>query len=146
MWGGRQAGDARWCPPHPFSSCQMLVPTHVGQVYAYDSPKGEQDEYYFPCYLLSTGSQEIYDVLPVQGGGSEPVQPGGEAGWGGREMLCHSVGYKSGQMTPKAGHIVSPGAVLGTSVLPSGPWEEAGTHTIPDSWSCVRPVLPLPGL
>uniref|UniRef100_A0A672UC00 SH3 domain-containing protein n=1 Tax=Strigops habroptila TaxID=2489341 RepID=A0A672UC00_STRHB len=57
---------------------KMLVPTHVGQVYAYDSPKGEQDEYYFPCYLLSTGSQEIYDVLPVQGGGSEPVQPGGE--------------------------------------------------------------------
>uniref|UniRef100_A0A8V5GTI3 Uncharacterized protein n=1 Tax=Melopsittacus undulatus TaxID=13146 RepID=A0A8V5GTI3_MELUD len=60
-------GDARWCPPHPFPSFQVLMPTHAGQVFAYDSPKDKQDEYYFPCYLLSTGSQEIYNVLPVQG-------------------------------------------------------------------------------
>ncbi|XP_009985823.1 PREDICTED: breast cancer anti-estrogen resistance protein 1, partial [Tauraco erythrolophus] len=47
---------------------KVLVPTRVGQVYVYDSPKGEQDEYDFPRHLLSTGSQEIYDVPPVRGG------------------------------------------------------------------------------
>ncbi|XP_009323176.1 PREDICTED: breast cancer anti-estrogen resistance protein 1-like, partial [Pygoscelis adeliae] len=46
----------------------VLVPTRVGQVYVYDSPKGEQDEYDFPRHLLSAGSQEIYDVPPVRGG------------------------------------------------------------------------------
>lgn len=45
----------------------MLLPTRVGQVYVYDSPKGEQDEYDFPRHLLSSGSQEIYDVPPVRG-------------------------------------------------------------------------------
>lgn len=44
------------------------MPTRVGQVYVYDSPKGEQDEYDFPRHLLSAGSQEVYDVLPVRGG------------------------------------------------------------------------------
>lgn len=52
----------------PFPSCQVLVPTRVGQAYVYDSPKGEQDEYDFPRHLLSVGSQEIYDVPPVRGG------------------------------------------------------------------------------
>ncbi|KFO73404.1 Breast cancer anti-estrogen resistance protein 1, partial [Cuculus canorus] len=47
---------------------KVLVPTRVGQVYVYDSPKGEKDEYDFPRHLLSTGSQEIYDVPPVRGG------------------------------------------------------------------------------
>ncbi|KAM9228049.1 breast cancer anti-estrogen resistance protein 1 isoform 1-T1 [Leptosomus discolor] len=47
---------------------KVLVPTRVGQVYVYDSPKGEQDEYDFPRHLLSAGSQEIYDVPPVRGG------------------------------------------------------------------------------
>lgn len=40
----------------------------MGQVYVYDSPKGEQDEYDFPRHLHSSGSQEIYDVPPVRGG------------------------------------------------------------------------------
>ncbi|XP_074007637.1 breast cancer anti-estrogen resistance protein 1 isoform X3 [Numenius arquata] len=47
---------------------KVLVPTRVGQVYVYDSPKGEKDEYDFPRHLLSAGSQEIYDVPPVRGG------------------------------------------------------------------------------
>ncbi|XP_010281256.1 PREDICTED: breast cancer anti-estrogen resistance protein 1, partial [Phaethon lepturus] len=47
---------------------KVLVPTRVGQVYVYDSPKGEQDEYDFPRHLLSVGAQEIYDVPPVRGG------------------------------------------------------------------------------
>lgn len=51
-----------------FPSFQVLVPTRVGQVYVYDSPKGEQVEYDFPRHLVSTGSQEIYDVPPVRGG------------------------------------------------------------------------------
>lgn len=51
-----------------FPSFQVLVPTRVGQVYVYDSPKGEQVEYDFPRHLISTGSQEIYDVPPVRGG------------------------------------------------------------------------------
>ncbi|XP_030907794.2 breast cancer anti-estrogen resistance protein 1 isoform X1 [Melopsittacus undulatus] len=50
------------------SQGKVLVPTRVGQVYVYDSPKGEQDEYDFPRHLLSTGSHEIYDVPPVRGG------------------------------------------------------------------------------
>ena len=59
------------------------MPTRVGQVYVYDSPKGEQDEYDFPRHLLSAGSQEIYDVPPVRGGVpsqfSQEVRLGG--GW-----------------------------------------------------------------
>ncbi|XP_029821341.1 breast cancer anti-estrogen resistance protein 1 [Manacus vitellinus] len=47
---------------------KVLVPTRMGQVYVYDSPKGEQVEYDFPRHLISTGSQEIYDVPPVRGG------------------------------------------------------------------------------
>ncbi|KAK2530067.1 Bcar1 [Columba guinea] len=47
---------------------KVLVPTRVGQVYVYDSPKGEQDEYDIPRHLLPVGSQEIYDVPPVRGG------------------------------------------------------------------------------
>nr|XP_013047884.2 breast cancer anti-estrogen resistance protein 1 isoform X1 [Anser cygnoides] len=49
-------------------SGKVLLPTRVGQVYVYDSPKGEQDEYDFPRHLHSSGSQEIYDVPPVRGG------------------------------------------------------------------------------
>lgn len=48
-------------------------------------------------------------------------------------MLCHS-------MALKAGHVMSLGAVLGTSVLPSGPWEELGAHTIPNTQFCVPPL------
>uniref|UniRef100_A0A8B9UC40 Breast cancer anti-estrogen resistance protein 1 n=1 Tax=Anas zonorhyncha TaxID=75864 RepID=A0A8B9UC40_9AVES len=49
-------------------SGKVLLPSRVGQVYVYDSPKGEQDEYDFPRHLHSSGSQEIYDVPPVRGG------------------------------------------------------------------------------
>ncbi|XP_075290359.1 breast cancer anti-estrogen resistance protein 1 isoform X2 [Opisthocomus hoazin] len=59
--------DARSWEGHK-SQGKVLVPTRVGQVYVYDSPKGEQDEYDFPRHLLSAGSQEIYDVPPVRGG------------------------------------------------------------------------------
>lgn len=54
----------------------MLLPTRVGQVYVYDSPKGEQDEYDFPRHLLSSGSQEIYDVPPVRGALPSQVSQG----------------------------------------------------------------------
>uniref|UniRef100_A0A803XS38 SH3 domain-containing protein n=1 Tax=Meleagris gallopavo TaxID=9103 RepID=A0A803XS38_MELGA len=58
--------DARsWEGSKP--SGKVLLPTRVGQAYIYDSPKGEQDEYDFPRHLLSSGSQEIYDVPPVRG-------------------------------------------------------------------------------
>uniref|UniRef100_A0A8C8RHM1 Breast cancer anti-estrogen resistance protein 1 n=1 Tax=Pelusios castaneus TaxID=367368 RepID=A0A8C8RHM1_9SAUR len=46
---------------------KVVVPTWVGQVYIYDSPKGEQDEYDIPRHLLSSGPQEIYDVPTVRG-------------------------------------------------------------------------------
>lgn len=123
-------------PTSSLSLLQVLVPTRVGQVYVYDSPKGEQDEYDFPRHLLSTGSQEIYDVPPVRGG--VPSQFSQEVRLvRGRGVLCHSMGFKSGQMALKAVHVMSLGTVLGTSILPSGPWEEVGAHTIPDTQSCV---------
>ncbi|XP_053255228.1 breast cancer anti-estrogen resistance protein 1 isoform X1 [Podarcis raffonei] len=46
----------------PKTQGKVVVPTRVGQVYVYDSPKGEQDEYDFPRHL-----QEIYDVPPTRG-------------------------------------------------------------------------------
>lgn len=105
-WG--QAGGAQRCPPRPFPSCQVLVPTRVGQAYVYDSPKGEQDEYDFPRHLVSAGSQEIYDVPPVRGGVpsqfSQEVRRvvglwrGGVGVVGGSlEMPWHSQASKPGQ-------------------------------------------------
>ncbi|KAG8143870.1 putative Breast cancer anti-estrogen resistance protein [Naja naja] len=42
---------------------QVVIPTRVGQVYVYETPKGEQqDEYDVPRQL-----QEIYDVPPTRG-------------------------------------------------------------------------------
>ncbi|KAM4722276.1 breast cancer anti-estrogen resistance protein 1 [Rhinophrynus dorsalis] len=42
---------------------KVVLPTRVGQVYVYDSPKSEQqDEYDIPRHLLPSGPQEIYDV------------------------------------------------------------------------------------
>ncbi|XP_060109636.1 breast cancer anti-estrogen resistance protein 1 [Heteronotia binoei] len=49
-----------WDAPKPQG--KVVVPTRVGQVYVYDSPKGEQDEYDVPRHL-----QEIYDVPPTRG-------------------------------------------------------------------------------
>ncbi|XP_061449811.1 breast cancer anti-estrogen resistance protein 1 isoform X1 [Rhineura floridana] len=46
----------------PKTQGKVVLPTRVGQVYVYDSPKGEQDEYDFPRHL-----QEIYDVPPTRG-------------------------------------------------------------------------------
>ncbi|XP_062997423.1 breast cancer anti-estrogen resistance protein 1 [Elgaria multicarinata webbii] len=46
----------------PKSQGKVVIPTRVGQVYVYDSPKGEQDEYAVPRHL-----QEIYDVPPTRG-------------------------------------------------------------------------------
>uniref|UniRef100_A0A452HXK3 Breast cancer anti-estrogen resistance protein 1 n=1 Tax=Gopherus agassizii TaxID=38772 RepID=A0A452HXK3_9SAUR len=54
-----------WEGPKPQG--KVVVPTRVGQVYIYDSPKGEQDEYDIPRHLLASGPQEIYDVPPVRG-------------------------------------------------------------------------------
>ncbi|KAL7978741.1 hypothetical protein Chor_013230, partial [Crotalus horridus] len=50
-----------WDPPKVQG--KVVVPTRVGQVYIYESPKGEhQDEYDVPRQL-----QEIYDVPPTRG-------------------------------------------------------------------------------
>ncbi|KAG6924231.1 breast cancer anti-estrogen resistance 1, partial [Chelydra serpentina] len=49
-----------WDGPKPQG--KVVVPTRVGQVYIYDSPKGEQDEYDIPRHLLVSRPQEIYDV------------------------------------------------------------------------------------
>ncbi|XP_020653574.3 breast cancer anti-estrogen resistance protein 1 isoform X2 [Pogona vitticeps] len=46
----------------PKTQGKVVVPTRVGQVYVYDSPKGEQDEYDVPRHL-----QDIYDVPPTRG-------------------------------------------------------------------------------
>ncbi|KAJ7312118.1 hypothetical protein JRQ81_006459 [Phrynocephalus forsythii] len=46
----------------PKAQGKVVVPTRVGQVYVYDSPKGERDEYDVPRHL-----QEIYDVPPTRG-------------------------------------------------------------------------------
>ncbi|XP_067386252.1 breast cancer anti-estrogen resistance protein 1 [Emydura macquarii macquarii] len=53
-----------WDVPKPQG--KVVVPTRVGQVYIYDCPKGEPDEYDIPRHLLS-GTQEIYDVPTVRG-------------------------------------------------------------------------------
>uniref|UniRef100_A0A8D0B0P5 Breast cancer anti-estrogen resistance protein 1 n=1 Tax=Salvator merianae TaxID=96440 RepID=A0A8D0B0P5_SALMN len=46
----------------PKTQGKVVVPTRVGQVYVYESPKIEQDEYDVPRHL-----QEIYDVPPTRG-------------------------------------------------------------------------------
>ncbi|XP_044290143.1 breast cancer anti-estrogen resistance protein 1 [Varanus komodoensis] len=46
----------------PKTHGKVVVPTRVGQVYVYDSPKGERGEYDVPRHL-----QEIYDVPPTRG-------------------------------------------------------------------------------
>lgn len=46
---------------HFLSPAQVVVPTRVGQLYVYDSPKEEQGEYDVPRHL-----QEIYDVPPTR--------------------------------------------------------------------------------
>ncbi|NXJ06983.1 BCAR1 protein, partial [Odontophorus gujanensis] len=78
--------DARSWEGHKPSG-KVLLPTRVGQVYVYDSPKGEQDEYDFPRHLLSSGSQEIYDVPPARG--ALPNQVSGRWGslWGGSGVV-----------------------------------------------------------
>ncbi|XP_063053919.1 breast cancer anti-estrogen resistance protein 1 [Engraulis encrasicolus] len=43
---------------------EVVVPTRVGQVYVYESGKGEQDEYDVPRHLPP--SQDIYDVPPTR--------------------------------------------------------------------------------
>ncbi|XP_042336666.1 breast cancer anti-estrogen resistance protein 1 isoform X1 [Sceloporus undulatus] len=45
----------------PKTQGKVVVPTRVGQVYVYDSPKAEKDEYDVPRHL-----QEIYDVPPTR--------------------------------------------------------------------------------
>ncbi|KAM8947669.1 breast cancer anti-estrogen resistance protein 1 [Pelodytes ibericus] len=63
-----QAQDIYQVPPSMDMSIRKLpgkvvLPTRVGQVYVYDSPKqDQQDEYDIPRHLLPQGSQEIYDV------------------------------------------------------------------------------------
>ncbi|XP_051787639.1 breast cancer anti-estrogen resistance protein 1 isoform X1 [Erpetoichthys calabaricus] len=49
---------------------KVVVPTRKGQIYVYDTPKTEQDEYDVPRHL--TPSQEIYDVPPNRGGPTIP--------------------------------------------------------------------------
>uniref|UniRef100_A0A4W4HF84 Breast cancer anti-estrogen resistance protein 1 n=1 Tax=Electrophorus electricus TaxID=8005 RepID=A0A4W4HF84_ELEEL len=43
---------------------KVVVPTRVGQMYVYDTPKMDQDEYDVPRHLPP--SQEIYDVPPTR--------------------------------------------------------------------------------
>ncbi|XP_015224078.2 breast cancer anti-estrogen resistance protein 1 isoform X1 [Lepisosteus oculatus] len=52
-----------WDSPKPPG--KVVVPTRVGQVYVYENPKTEQDEYDVPRHLPP--SQEIYDVPPTRG-------------------------------------------------------------------------------
>lgn len=150
MQGGGQAGDARRYPPHPFPSCQVLVPTRIGQVYVYDSPKGEQDEYDFPRHLLSAGSQEIYDVPPVRGGVpsqfSQEVRLVGVGGEGGTGSIpwhrrCSGTAWDPnlGRSHPKLGTLWASGLLLAPPSFPAGPWEEVGAHAITDRPSYVSP-------
>ena len=150
MRGGGQAGDAWRCPPRPFPSCQVLVPTRVGQVYVYDSPKGEQDEYDFPRHLLSAGSQEIYDVPPVRGGVpsqfSQEVRLGRRCGKGlwlpspsTGDALAQPDFSNLGKLHPKLGTLWALGLLLAPPPFLAAPWENVGVHTIPDTPSCVPP-------
>ncbi|XP_076847788.1 breast cancer anti-estrogen resistance protein 1 isoform X2 [Brachyhypopomus gauderio] len=50
---------------------KVVVPTRVGQMYVYDTPKMEQDEYDIPRHLPP--SQEIYDVPPTRAQYSQQV-------------------------------------------------------------------------
>ncbi|XP_041964678.1 breast cancer anti-estrogen resistance protein 1 isoform X1 [Alosa sapidissima] len=53
-----------WDPSKPLG--KVVVPTRVGQVYVYDTVKGEQDEYDVPPRHMPPGSQDIYDVPPTR--------------------------------------------------------------------------------
>ncbi|XP_062404297.1 breast cancer anti-estrogen resistance protein 1 isoform X2 [Sardina pilchardus] len=53
-----------WDPSKPMG--KVVVPTRVGQVYVYDTVKGEQDEYDVPPRHMPPGSQDIYDVPPTR--------------------------------------------------------------------------------
>ncbi|XP_034281424.1 breast cancer anti-estrogen resistance protein 1 isoform X2 [Pantherophis guttatus] len=78
-----------WDPPK--AQGKVVIPTRVGQVYVYETPKGEQqDEYDVPRQL-----QEIYDVPPTRGlmvnrSGQEvydsPAMMGKTANSGGHEI------------------------------------------------------------
>ncbi|XP_072290737.1 breast cancer anti-estrogen resistance protein 1 isoform X2 [Eucyclogobius newberryi] len=45
---------------------KVVVPTRVGQIYVYDTVKGDQDEYDVPPRHLTAAQQDIYDVPPAR--------------------------------------------------------------------------------
>uniref|UniRef100_A0A8C6S5G3 BCAR1 scaffold protein, Cas family member n=1 Tax=Neogobius melanostomus TaxID=47308 RepID=A0A8C6S5G3_9GOBI len=45
---------------------KVVVPTRVGQVYVYDTVKGDQDEYDVPPRHQTVAQQDIYDVPPAR--------------------------------------------------------------------------------
>ena len=45
-----------------------------------------------------------------------------------------------GKLHPKLGTLWALGLLLAPPSFPAGPWEEVGTHTIPDTLSCVPPL------
>lgn len=108
----------------------MLLPTRVGQAYIYDSPKGEQDEYDFPRHLLSSGSQEIYDVPPVRG--ALPSQVRQKVGL----LVGRLVGLRGGNGVTGCGDAApSAGQCRGPRYV--GCW---GCSPAPDTPSCFLPA------
>lgn len=149
-FGGDDAGwEAGWgCTAVPtlfLSPCQVLVPTRVGQVYVYDSPKGEQDEYDIPRHLLPVGSQEIYDVPPVRGG--VPSQFSQEVRLGRGLSLAPSPGTGNA--------LAQPGIQIWANYTQSWAyyrsqgcfWCLHPFQSVPGgSWAPVLPCPPFPGL
>ncbi|MBN3321091.1 BCAR1 protein, partial [Atractosteus spatula] len=63
--GGAADGHSAHLRQAELQLTAVVVPTRVGQVYVYENPKTEQDEYDVPRHLPP--SQEIYDVPPARG-------------------------------------------------------------------------------
>uniref|UniRef100_A0A8C5SIJ9 BCAR1 scaffold protein, Cas family member n=1 Tax=Laticauda laticaudata TaxID=8630 RepID=A0A8C5SIJ9_LATLA len=128
-----------WDPPK--AQGKVVIPTRVGQVYIYETPKGEQqDEYDVPRQL-----QEIYDVPPTRGlmvnrSGQEvydsPAMMGKTANSGAHEI------YDVPPSVEKNLQVVYDIPPSVSKDVPDGPLREE-TYDVPPAFCKVKPFDPL---
>ncbi|XP_026535922.1 breast cancer anti-estrogen resistance protein 1 [Notechis scutatus] len=128
-----------WDPPK--AQGKVVIPTRVGQVYVYETPKGEQqDEYDVPRQL-----QEIYDVPPTRGlmvnrSGQEvydsPAMMGKTANSGAHEI------YDVPPSVEKNLQVVYDIPPSVSKDVPDGPLREE-TYDVPPAFCKVKPFDPL---
>uniref|UniRef100_A0A8C6X773 Breast cancer anti-estrogen resistance protein 1 n=1 Tax=Naja naja TaxID=35670 RepID=A0A8C6X773_NAJNA len=127
-----------WDPPK--AQGKVVIPTRVGQVYVYETPKGEQqDEYDVPRQL-----QEIYDVPPTRGlmvnrSGQEvydsPAMMGKTANSGAHEI------YDVPPSVEKNLQVVYDIPPSVSKDVPDGPLREE-TYDVPPAFCKVKPFDP----